>query len=114
MVLDTADTMVVDMDTTVARGLLMPNLRPKLPLLLNPKPMLMPTTDMDTDITAIPTDLDTTAIPIVISARGPLMLNPKLKLNLSTDTDTDITDIPTDMVDTMAVSDTTVEMDTSG
>merc|ERR1711879_606308 len=106
---DTVDTVsTVDMDTTVARGLLMPNLRPTL------QPMLMPTTDMDTDITAIPTDLDTMAIPTVISARGPLMLNPKLKLNLSTDTDTDITDIPTDTVDTMAVSDTTVEMDTSG
>merc|ERR1712212_787564 len=84
------------MDTVIlARGLLMPNLRPKLPLLPNPKLRLNHTTDTDTldtvDTMAIPTDMDT-----VISARGPLMLNPKLRLNLGMD----ITDIPTDTVDT--------------
>merc|ERR1711988_1986715 len=93
--------MVLDI-VVLARGLLMPNLRPKLPLLPNPKLKLklnlitdtVDTMALDTvDTTDIPTDTDT-----VISARGPLMLNPKLRLNLTTDTD--ITDIPTDTVDT--------------
>merc|ERR1712212_680328 len=98
------------MDTvTSARGPLMPNLRPKLPLMPNPKLRLNLTTDTDTldtvDTMAIPTDMDT-----IISARGPLMLNPKLRLNLTTDTD--ITDIPTDTVDStdMVVDTTGVEL----
>merc|ERR1712050_718370 len=55
------------------------------------------------DITAIPTDTDTMAIPTVISARGPLMPNPRLRPNpgdtTAVDTDTDTAD--TDMVDTV-------------
>merc|ERR1712083_1031783 len=99
---DTVDTTAVDtvdtMDTVIlAKGLLMPNLRPKLPLLPNPKLRLNLTTDTDTldtvDTMAIPTDMDT-----VMSARGPLMLNPKLRLNLTTDMD--ITDM---VVDTTGV-----------
>merc|ERR1712168_183213 len=97
MALDTVDTVDTTDTVTSARGPLMPNLRPKLLLLPNPKLRLNLTTDTDTldtvDTMAIPTDMDT-----VILARGPLMLNPKLRLNLTTDTD--ITDIPTDTVDT--------------
>merc|ERR1712223_1508534 len=79
---DTVDTDIADtdtVDTTEERGLLMPNPRLKLPLLLHPKLKLMlnPTTDTT----------DT-----VISAKDPLMLNPKLKLKLNPTTDTDTVD----------------------
>merc|ERR1712223_2194753 len=86
---DTVDTEVVDtdtVDTTEERGLLMPNPRLKLPLLLHPKLKLRlnPTTDTtDMDITldtmAAPTDTTDT----VILAKGPLKPN----LSLTTDTD---------------------------
>merc|ERR1712051_28826 len=102
--MDTVDTTAVlmDTDTTVARGPLMPP--PKLPLLppLKPKLMLMLTTDtvdtmVDTvDTTDTLTDTDTT------EARGPLKLKPHPKLMLTTDTDTvvDTDTVDTDTVDT--------------
>merc|ERR1719355_229301 len=64
-----------------------------------------------TDITAIPTDTDTTVIPTVISAKDLLMPNLRLRLthgedimvdtdtDTAVDTDTDTAD--TDMVDTV-------------
>merc|ERR1712051_341637 len=91
---------LMDTDTTVARGPLMPP--PKLPLLppLKPKLMLMLTTDtvdtmVDTvDTTDILTDTDTT------EARGPLKLKPHPKLMLTTDTDMAVdTDVDTIMVE---------------
>merc|ERR1739844_638677 len=94
---DTVDTTAVDTDTTEARGLLMPNLKPKLPLL--PPLKLMP----------MLTDTDTTV------ARGLLMppqklpllppLKPKLMLMLTTDTDVDTTAV--DTTDTDVLTDTT-------
>merc|ERR1711942_274388 len=91
------------MDTTMARGPLMPS--PPLPL--SPRLMLMLTTDtdmptMDTMDTHMPV-MDTTM------ARGPLMLSPLLMLPMDT-TDTDTTlDMPTmDTTDThMPTVDTT-------
>merc|ERR1712223_433874 len=134
---DTVDTDIVDtdtVDTTEERGLLMPNLRLKLPPLLHPKLKLRlnPTTDTDiVDTMAVPTDTDT-----VTSAKDLLMLNPKLKLKPNPTTDTmdtvvtmaaltDITDtvilakgplkpnlsLTTDTVDTMVV-DTMAMVDT--
>merc|ERR1712223_522771 len=98
---DTVDTDIADTDTadtTEERGLLMPNLRLKLPLLLHPKLKLRlnPTTD-----TTVDTDT-------VILAKDPL------KPNLSLTTDTDTVDTMVDTVDTTAVDTTGVEMDTSG
>merc|ERR1712050_500443 len=52
------------------------------------------------DITAIPTDTDTMAIPTVISARGPLMPNPRLRPNPG---DTTAVDMDTDTADTVMV-----------
>merc|ERR1712045_370137 len=84
LTMDTMDThMPTTMDTTMARGLLMPSQL----LLLSPRPMLMLSTDMDTDLlttdmamltmgtldTHMPT-MDTTM------ARGLLMLSPLLML----------------------------------
>merc|ERR1712212_1119189 len=89
---DTVDTMAVDMDTTGARGPLMP--------LLNPKLMLMPgdTTAMDV---LMDTMVDTTDIPTVISAKDLLMPNLRLMLMLG----------GTDTVDTM-VMDVLMDTDT--
>merc|ERR1712038_1333426 len=89
---DTVDTMAVDMDTTEARGPLMPN----------PKLMLMPgdTTVMDV---LMDTMVDTTDIPTVISTKDLLMLNLRLMLMLG---GTDI------MVDTTAVLMDTVTVTT--
>merc|ERR1719266_371928 len=88
--------MAVDTDTTEARGLLMPNPRPKLMPSPNPKLML----NLGAmDIMAIPTDTDTMAIPTVISAKDLLMPNLRLRLmhgeDIMVDTDTD-TAVPTD------------------
>merc|ERR1712238_602280 len=74
---DTVDT-VMAVDTTEARGPLMPH--PKLLLLPPLKPKLMPTVDtgmVDTD-TAVDTDtVDTTAVDTdTTEARGPLMPHP--------------------------------------
>merc|ERR1712241_550243 len=79
-----------DTDTTEARGPLMPNPRLKLMPLPNPKLML---TLGAMDITAIPTDTDTMAIPTVVSAKDLLMPNLRLRLthgeDIMVDTDTD-------------------------
>merc|ERR1711981_1150247 len=101
---DTVDTMVdtVDTATTEARGPLMPN--PRLKLMPLPNPMLMLTLGA-MDITAIPTDTDTMAIPTVISAKDLLMPNLRLRLMLTHGEDT--------MADTTAVlMDTDTDMDT--
>merc|ERR1739842_144867 len=108
---DTTDTVA---DT--AKGLLMPNLRPKP----SPHPKLMlklhhgvdTTEDTDTD-TPVPTDTDTTATD---TARGLLMLNPKLRLHHGADTtvDTTVVDTTVDTVDTDMDTVTTVEIETSG
>merc|ERR1712223_1396011 len=114
---DTVDTDIVDtdtVDTTEERGLLMPNLRLKLPPLLHPKLKLRlnPTTDTDTvDTMAVPTDTDTDTVTL---AKDLLMLNPKLKLKPNPTTDTDTVDTMVDTVATTAVDTTGVEMDTSG
>merc|ERR1712223_1975411 len=105
---DTVDTDIADtdtVDTTEERGLLMPNLRLKLPPLLHLKLKLRlnPTTDT-VDTMAVPTDTTDT----VILAKG------LLKPNLSLTTDTDTVDTMVDTVDTTAVDTTGVEMDTSG
>merc|ERR1712088_260920 len=95
---DMVDTMVDTVATTEARGPLMPNLRPKLMPLPNPKLML----NLGAmDIMAIPTDTDTTAIPTVISAKDLLMPNPRLRLMLgdtvTVDTTVDTTAVLADM-----------------
>merc|ERR1712172_463336 len=96
--------MAVDTDTTEARGLLMPNLKPKLPLLppLKLMPNLKPGDTVDT--MAVDTDtVDTTdTLTDTTEARGPLMLKPHPKLMLTTDT-VDTTVVDTDTVDTTAV-----------
>merc|ERR1712037_453921 len=89
------------MDTTVARGLLMPN--PRLTLLPPLKPRLMPmlTTDMDTVDTTAVDITDTDVLTDTTEARGPLKpkLHPKLMLmdTMAVDTDT----VDTDTVDTV-------------
>merc|ERR1712083_712664 len=107
---DTTDTPVLtDTDTTLARGLLMPN--PKLMgmLMLMPLSTMVDTMDTpvltDTVCTTVDTMVDTTDTPTatdtVTLARGLLMPNLKLMLMpLSTMVDT--TDTPTDTVDTTA------------
>merc|ERR1712158_326851 len=101
-------------DTTEARGLLMPNLKPKLPLLPPLKPMLMPMLTTDTvDTTAVDTDMvdttDTLTDTDTTEARGPL--KPKLHPRLMLTTDTvDTTVVDTDTVDTTAVDTTGVEL----
>merc|ERR1719433_1457999 len=82
------------MDTTGARGPLMPNLRLRLMPLLNPKLMLMHT--------------DTTDIPTVISAKDLLMPNLRLRLMLGG------TDTAETMVDTTAVLMDTVTTEEKG
>merc|ERR1739838_1185561 len=96
------------MDTTWARGPLMPN--PRLMLM----PLLMLTTDttaVDTDtdmvsVMAVTTDMADTPMPMVdtvISARGPLMPNPRLMPLLMLTTDTTAVDTDTDTDTVMAV-----------
>merc|ERR1712228_512239 len=71
------DTMVLDMDTTdipmltMARGLLM--------LMLSPRLMLIPTSCM---VDTMDLDMDITDIPMLTTERGLLMLNPRLMLIL--------------------------------
>merc|ERR1711997_415117 len=98
---DTTDTDVL-MDTTEARGLLMPPLKLLLLPPLKPKLMLMLTTDTDmvADTTAVDTT-DTDVLTDTTEARGPLKLKPLPRLMLTTDT-----------VDTMAVDTDTVDTDT--
>merc|ERR1712002_884857 len=84
--MDTMDThMPTTMDTTMARGLLMPSPLP----LLSPRLMLMLSTD--TTDTHMPT-MDTTM------ARGPLTLSPPLMLPMDT-MDMAIVDTSTDKMD---------------
>merc|ERR1712003_27855 len=97
---------VMAVDTTVERDLLMPNPKPKPPLLLNPKLKLMPMlTTVMVDTTAVDTVVDTDTV--TITARD--LLNPSpttmADMDMAVDTDT------VDTVDTvMAVIVTTVEL----
>merc|ERR1719438_564205 len=113
--MDTMDTHMPVMDTTMARGPLMPS--PPLPL--SPRLMLMLSTDtMDTLLPMLTTDTDMpttdtldTHMPVMDTtmARGPLMPSQMLMLPMDT-TDTDTTlDMPTtDTTDThMPTVDTT-------
>merc|ERR1711983_628789 len=139
MVLPTMDTAIPmpTMDTTTARGPLMPRLppllRPSLRLRLMPMltmvstDMAFPMPDMDTVLPTMDTDMptmDTTVIPmptmLTTTARGLLMLRlpplPRPMLMLTTDTTdmpvlmpTDTTDMP---VDTTATP-TDTAMDTT-
>merc|ERR1711950_62432 len=100
------------MDTTMARGLLMPRLPPRplllprLTLMLSMPPMptdMVSTSLMPTDITPTDTVLDTTAMLIPMptldtTARGPLMLRlpPLLRPMLMLTTDTTAMPTPTD------------------
>merc|ERR1712172_168440 len=94
--------MAVDTDTTEARGLLMPNLKPKLPLLppLKLMPNLKPGDTVDT--MAVDTDtVDTTdTLTDTTEARGPLKPEPHPKL---------MPMLTTDTVDTMAVDTDTAD-----
>merc|ERR1712241_697272 len=89
-IVDTVDIMVDTVDTLEARGLLMPNLRPKLNprdlVMLNPRLYLMLNMDtmdiplpMDTmvDIIPVPMDMDTTDTDILERD----LLVPNLNLN---------------------------------
>merc|ERR1712241_971812 len=90
------DTHTGTMDTTMARGLLMPSLRP----------LLMDTLAMDTMAMPMPMDTMHTHMPTTMAtsmARGLLMLSPLLMLPMLTmamDMDTMAMDMPT--MDTMA------------
>merc|ERR1719317_1447152 len=112
--MDTMDThMPTTMDTTMARGPLMPS--PPLPL--SPRLMLMLSTDTDTDLlntdmdmptmdtmdTHMPTTMDTTMARGLLMPSPLLLLSPRLMLMLSTDTDTDLltTDMDMPTMDTM-------------
>merc|ERR1712002_469763 len=86
---DTMDThMLTTMDTTMARGLLMPSPL----LLLSPRLMLMLSTDTDTDLPTMDMDMPTmdtmdTHMPTIMAttmARGPLMPSPPLLLPMDT------------------------------
>merc|ERR1712157_258150 len=94
---DTTAILMPTMDTTTARGPLMPRLLLllRLPPLLRLMPMLsMVSMDMAFPMPAMDTDLpttDTTDIPMPMAtldttARGLLMLSPLLRLMLTTDT----------------------------
>merc|ERR1739844_832150 len=118
---DTVDIVDTDTDTVIsAKGLLMPNLRPKPSL--HPKLMLKLHHGVDTTVDTTVVDMDTvdtvdTDMDTVILARGLLMLNPKLRLRLHHGADTTVVD--TDTVDTVYTTDgvvkvTTVKTDTSG
>merc|ERR1711902_280715 len=93
-------------DTTVERDLLMPNPKPKPPLLLNPKLKLMPMlTTVMVDTTAVDTVVDTDTV--TITARDLLNPNPTTMADMDMAVDTDTVDT----VDTvMAVMVTTVEL----
>merc|ERR1712168_29005 len=86
--MDTMDThMPTTMDTTMARGPLMPSPL----LLLSPRLMLMLSTDTDTDLPTMDMDMPTmdtmdTHMPTMDTtmARGPLMLSPPLMLPMDT------------------------------
>merc|ERR1719220_1556241 len=107
--MDTMDTHMPTMDTTMARGPLMPS-----PLLLL-SPRLMLSTDTDMDLPTMDMDMPTmdtmdTHMPTTMAttmARGPLMPSPLLllspRLMLSTDMDTDLPTMDMDMptMDTM-------------
>merc|ERR1711976_285032 len=113
MDMDTTDIPMPTMDTTTARGPLMPRLLPppRLPLLLRLMPMLsmvstdmafpMPAMDMVLPtITDMPTT-DTTDIPMPMAtldtmARGLLMLSPLLRPMLMLTTDTTAMPTPPD------------------
>merc|ERR1712083_7569 len=85
--MDTMDTHMPTMDTTMARGLLMPS-----PLLLSPRLMLMLSTDTDTDLPTMGMDMPTmdtmdTHMPTIMAttmARGPQMPSPPLMLPMLT------------------------------
>merc|ERR1711970_1089732 len=105
--MDTMDThMPTTMDTTMARGPLMPS--QLLPL--SPRLMLMLSTDTDTDLPTMDMDMPTmvtmdTHMPITMAitmVRGPLMLSPPLMLPMLTmDMDMDTTDMDMLTMDTM-------------
>merc|ERR1719483_877519 len=105
-------------DTTVARGLLMPP--PKLPLLPPLKPKLMPMLTTDTVDTMAEDTVDTADTTVVDTdttvARGPLNLplkpRPHPKLMLTTDTVVDTDTVDTTAVDTDTVVDTDTAVDT--
>merc|ERR1719418_133954 len=94
--------MPITMDTTMARGPLMPSPL----LLLSPRLMLMLSTDTDTDLPTMDLDMPTmdtmdTHMPITMAitmARGPLMPSPPLMLPM----DTTDTHMPITMAITMA------------
>merc|ERR1719483_876709 len=110
---------LTDTGTTEARGLLKPNLKPKLPLLPTPKLRLAlrPGTDITTDMVldTVDTMVDTTDILIIpdtiILERGLLKLNlrqkPKLKPNPG-DTMVILTDTEVIMEDTLMAAVTTM------
>merc|ERR1711963_904199 len=112
------DTVMVDtvmaVDTTVERDPLMPNPKPKLPLLPNLKLMPMPLTTevtvMVTPDTVMVTDTDTAMVDtdtVTITARDLLNPNPTTMADMDMAVDTDTVDT----VDTvMAVMVTTVEL----
>merc|ERR1712184_31680 len=127
MAWDTTAIPMPTMDTTTARGPLMPRLLPPLrpPPRLRLMPMLtmvstdmaFPTPAMDTVLPTTDTDMptmDTTDIPIpttvTTTARGPLMLRllPLLRpmLMLTTDTTVMPAPMPTDTTDTPVPTDT--------
>merc|ERR1719309_85222 len=109
--MDTLDMVILDMviDSCTARGRLRPILKP------NPRPRLIPTTDMDTLVSDtdmvmvmvldtvdsdMAMDLDTMAImdldtTVAYTARGLLMLSLRPRLILTTDMDIMVSD--TDM-----------------
>merc|ERR1711923_302982 len=118
MDMDTMDILMPTMDTTTARGLLMPRLLPPLRLM----PMLsMESTDMAFPMPAMDTVLptttdmpttDTTDIPMPMAtsdttARGLLMLSPLLRPMLMLTTDTTAMPTPTDTAMPTVPMDTT-------
>merc|ERR1712027_261891 len=124
MPMDTTDIPMPTVDTTTARGLLMPRLLPPLRLPPLPRLMLMlsmvsmdmafPMPAMDTVLpttTDMPTT-DTTDIPMPMAtsdtmARGPLMLSPLLRPMLMLTTDTTAMPTPTDTAMPTVPMDTT-------
>merc|ERR1719228_3230071 len=96
------DTMVDTVATTEARGPLMPNPRLKLMPLLNPRLMLM-LGDTTVTVVLMDTDMDTTDIPTVISAKDLLMPNLRLRPNPGEDIIVDTTAVPTVITDTDTV-----------
>merc|ERR1712036_160566 len=121
---DILDMVILDMviDSCTARGRLRPILKP------NPRPRLIPTTDMDTLVSDtdmlmdmvldtvdsdMAMDLDTMAImdlDTTDTARGLLMLRPRLIHTTDTDTDVDTTVAISDTLDTSA-TDLDMDMD---